>query len=277
MANLDVYQNWRKEGKPESEFTQTFSLMMQCANSAQEMVNLCESGDKIPVTYANLDDYVKGCIKVRLTEAKEQYKAIIEGFDVTFKSSFLKMISWHDLELKIVGNEEIDIDRLKDMTQYKNCTANHDVVKRFWKVLASFENEDRKKYLRFVWGRMRLPLRGETDIEQHTVQLDESKKKTDLPFGRTCYFRIELPPYASEEVMRQRLLYALYNTGSIDGDHNNAGQDEPEEPINNDRGSDSENSDDEDLRADRERLARAQEAEARRLHQNDYGEESEEE
>lgn len=142
----------------------------------------------------------------------------------------MKMVSWHDLELKIVGNEEIDFHRLKEMTQYKNCTASHEVVKRFWRVLQSFDNEDRKKYLRFVWGRMRLPPREETDIEQHTVQLDESKKKTDLPFGRTCYFRIELPPYQTDEMMKMRLLYALENTGSIDGDHNNVGNEAVEEP-----------------------------------------------
>jgi HECT-domain (ubiquitin-transferase) len=75
------------------------------------------------------------------------------------------MISWNDLEMKVVGNEEVDIDRLKEMTQYKGCNANHDVVKRFWKVLASFDNEDKKRYLRFVWGRTRLPPKEETDIE----------------------------------------------------------------------------------------------------------------
>lgn len=55
------------------------------------------------------------------------------------------------------------------MTQYKNCSEKHEVVKRFWKVLHSFDNEERKNYLRFVWGRMRLPPREEHDIEQHTV------------------------------------------------------------------------------------------------------------
>merc|ERR1719198_1047904 len=106
------------------------------------------------------------------------------------------------------------------MTQYKNCNEKHEVVKRFWKVLHSLENEDRKKYLRFVWGRLRLPPKEETDIEQHTVQIDESKKRTDLPFGRTCYFRIELPPYPNEEIMKARLLYAMNNCTSIDGDYN---------------------------------------------------------
>lgn len=58
-----------------------------------------------------------------------------------FRSSYLKMISYKDLELKVVGSELIDIDRLKEMTGYKNCTEKHEVVKRFWKVLYSFNNE----------------------------------------------------------------------------------------------------------------------------------------
>lgn len=128
------------------------------------------------------------------------------------------MISWKDLELKVVGNEEVDIDRLKDMTQYKNCTEKHSVIKMFWHVLHKFDNEQRKQYLRFVWGRIRLPTRDETDIEQHTVQLDESKKKANLPFGRTCYFEIVLPPYDKEEQLKQKLLYAMSNCTSVDGE-----------------------------------------------------------
>jgi hypothetical protein len=85
-------------------------------NSGGDLVDLCENGASTVVNYENLDEYVRGCISVRLTEAKEQYKALVKGFDEIFRSSYLKMISWQDLELKIVGNEEIDIERLKEMT-----------------------------------------------------------------------------------------------------------------------------------------------------------------
>lgn len=118
-----------------------------------------------------------------------------------------------------MGNEEVDIERLKEITTYSKCSATHDVIKKFWKVLTSFENEDRKKYLRFVWGRTRLPLKEDTDIELHTIQLDENRSKMDTPFGRTCYFRLELPPYQSESVLRERLLFAITNCTSIDGDY----------------------------------------------------------
>ena len=79
------------------------------------------------------------------------------------------------MELKVVGNEEVDIERLKEITTYSKCSPTHEVIKKFWKVLTSFENEDRKRYLRFVWGRTRLPLKEDTDIELHTIQLDENR------------------------------------------------------------------------------------------------------
>ncbi len=181
------------------------------------------------------------------------------------------MISWHELEIKIVGNEEIDIERLKEMSQYKNCSASDEIVKRFWKVLTSFDNEDKQRYLRFVWGRMRLPPKEQTDVEQHTIQLEESSDKNKLPFGRTCYFRIELPNYPTEAILKEKLLFALYNTGSIDGDHNNISEETGEAAVNHDN---SDNSDDEELRRDRERMERARQEEANR--NQDYGSEEEE-
>ena len=39
-----------------------------------------------------------------------------------------------------------------------------------------------------------------------------------LPVGRTCFFRLEIPPYKSEYVFREKLLYAIRNCTVIDAD-----------------------------------------------------------
>jgi hypothetical protein len=44
---------------------------MQCQNSAGQMVDLCANGSKVIVNYSNLDEYIEGCVNVRLTESKE--------------------------------------------------------------------------------------------------------------------------------------------------------------------------------------------------------------
>lgn len=157
-------------------------------------------------------------IQTRLTESKEQYKAILHGIDVTFKSAYLKMISWQDLEYKVVGEQIIDIDRLKKMANYISCSEKHDTIKKFWRVLASFNNEQRRQYLRFVWGRERLPHASEVDVDTHQIELAESKSKQSLPFGKTCLFRIILPAYDKEDDIRTKLLYAMQNTMTTDGE-----------------------------------------------------------
>jgi len=94
-----------------------------------------------------------------------------------------------------VGQNIVSIERLKQITAYRNCSDTHDVIKRFWTVFESFSNDERVGYLRFVWGRTRLPLNEEEVTMQHTIQLDEYSSKVKLPIGRTCFFRLELPPY----------------------------------------------------------------------------------
>ena len=131
-------------------------------------------------------------------------------------------MSWHDLEYKVVGKEIIDIDRLKEITTYRNCTDTHDTIKKFWKIMNGFTNEEKTLYLKFVWGRTRLPLKEEEIAENHTIQLDENADTCRLPIGRTCFFRLEIPIYKNEEVFREKLLYSIRHCTAIDADIENA-------------------------------------------------------
>ena len=134
-------------------------------------------------------------IQIRLDESKLQVQSLLIGIDKTFDKKFLRMVNWKYLEYKVVGMNEISISRLKEITQYRNCSDAHEVIKRFWQVLEGFQNDDKINYLRFVWGRTRLPLKEEEVVENHTIQLDENADSSRLPIGRTCFFRLELPPY----------------------------------------------------------------------------------
>ena len=42
-----------------------------------------------------------------------------------------------------------------------------------------------------------------------------------LPMSATCFFQLFLPEYSSEEILRTRLLYAIYNCEAIDADFEN--------------------------------------------------------
>lgn len=43
-----------------------------------------------------------------------------------------------------------------------------------------------------------------------------------FPLAHTCFFSIQLPPYSSDDILRHKLLYAMYNCGSMDADVGNA-------------------------------------------------------
>eukprot|EP00656_Telonema_subtile_P032548 TRINITY_DN35775_c0_g1_i1.p1 TRINITY_DN35775_c0_g1~~TRINITY_DN35775_c0_g1_i1.p1 ORF type:complete len:106 (+),score=15.41 TRINITY_DN35775_c0_g1_i1:120-437(+) len=88
-----------------------------------------------------------------------------------------------------------------------------------WGALEAFTEEQRCLFLRFVWGRSRLPLSAtefERNFEIKTMQRDNPDEA--LPVSHTCFFSLELPRYSSAVVCRERLLYAITNCQAIDAD-----------------------------------------------------------
>lgn len=110
---------------------------------------------------------------------------------------------------------------MKENTTYQGCSESDLVIEFFWKCLDDFTQEERAMYLRFVWGRSRLPLTSKDFSKKHKIQM---MRKTSydadymLPVSHTCFFSIELPRYTKYEVLRAKLLYAITNCQAIDTD-----------------------------------------------------------
>lgn len=81
-------------------------------------------------------------------------------------------------------------------------------------------DEERSLYLRFVWGRSRLP----TFTERYRHEID-TKRVPDvdkaLPESSTCSFALHLPKYTSVEKCKEKLRYAIRFCQSIDADKDN--------------------------------------------------------
>ena len=75
-------------------------------------------------------------------------------------------------------------------------------------------------YLKFVWGRSRLPIDLTNLEDNHSVYIDEYNDDNiqHLPMSCTCGFNISIPGYKSEKVMRSKLLTAITLCGEIDND-----------------------------------------------------------
>ena len=74
-------------------------------------------------------------------------------------------------------------------------------------------------YLRFVWGRSRLPTRDSEFTKKHSIEvLKRTDPDASLPVSHTCFFSIELPIYMSLECLRDKLRYAFTHCTAIDTD-----------------------------------------------------------
>jgi hypothetical protein len=122
------------------------------------IVELKPGGKYIPVTWKNRREYVALVESYRLREFRLQVEAMLRGLRAIVPSHLLALFTWRELQQRVCGRPEIDINFLKQHTQYLGGLSPHDRhVQDFWRALESFSEEERSLFLRFVWGRSRLP------------------------------------------------------------------------------------------------------------------------
>ena len=183
-------------------------------------VELIPGGKDIQVTWENKFLYTKLVEEFRLSECSNQLRAIKKGFYQIVKKSQIALMTSQELQERISGKKDINIEYLKQNTEYDGYDESNPVIKYFWDTLRSFTNEQRSSFLRFVWGRTTLPPTSEEFEEKMLVirseQESPANNDTALPQSHTCTFQLELPPYSSEKILRDKLLYAITNCRDID-------------------------------------------------------------
>lgn len=184
------------------------------------VVDLVPGGRDIPVAWEARDDYRRAVERFRLNEFKLQTEHMRKGMATIVPVQLLSLFTWQELELNVCGRGKIDVDFLRENTSYQSgFSAEDQHVQMLWEVLRGFTHKQRELFLRFVWGRSRLPI-SSADFSQKFVILS-CRHNTDgtLPVSHTCFFQLELPRYSSARVLREKLLYAITECTAIDTDH----------------------------------------------------------
>ena len=122
------------------------------------------------------------------------------------------------MKLRVCGEPTLNIAQLKKRTVYapKKFTEQSPVVQNFWKALESFNPEKRAQFLQFSWARSRLPPENEADATWRLkLNVLESAEQDDLPTAETCFFNVNIPHYATYELMVQKLQIAVTHCSSI--------------------------------------------------------------
>ena len=93
-------------------------------------------------------------------------------------------------------------------------------------MIESFTEEQKVAFLKFTWGRTRLPTTSDEFAKSHLFQITKYhsydavvSNDIQLPKSHTCFFTLDLPPYSTKEIMHERLLFAISECGTIDDDY----------------------------------------------------------
>ena len=170
-------------------------------------------------------EYVDAAIKFRLNETNMQLNAVRRGLATIVPQHLLTLFTWRELEEMVCGVPKLDIELLQAMTTYKSYKSSDETINYFWQVIASFDAIAQAAFLRFCWGRSRLPLtKADFGRDKFTIsKLEHSKPDSCLPISHTCFFTLDLPAYSTSEALRKKLTYAIFNCVSIDGDNTSEG------------------------------------------------------
>jgi len=183
-------------------------------------------GNCTKVQPQDIDSYIAALIQARLLESEQATAALREGLTSVVPGAILRLLTPEELERKLCGAPELDLELLKSVTDYDDDLKESDPhIQSFWRVLESFSNKERQLFLRFVWARSRLPPT-KKDFPQHLkiqAPVAEGPRENPdswLPKAHTCFFALSLPKYSSDEIMREKLKYAITNTTEMDADFN---------------------------------------------------------
>ncbi|GBG29572.1 E3 ubiquitin-protein ligase HERC2 [Hondaea fermentalgiana] len=211
-----------REVEDEEEMSR-LDLKFTMKGSDGRVVELVPGGNATPVTLKRRGDFERALLRARLHELDRPCAAIARGLATQVPRNLLSIFAAQELELMVCGPPEVDIDILKANSIYGDgVTEATPSIQLFWQVLHEFSQEDRQRYLRFVWGRSRLPSSSQDWDRKHKISKLSVRGSTPadqmLPTAHTCFFSLDLPMYTSKEKCAEKLLYAVTHCIAIDMD-----------------------------------------------------------
>ena len=143
-----------------------------------------------------------------------QTNSFVSGFREIIPGSLVRHFDAQEIEFVIAGVLEVDVEDWRENTDYRNSYhAEHPVVKRFWRVVESFDNEQRLRLLQFVTGTSSVPfegfkaLKGSSGPKRFNIEM--WGEPASLPRSHTCFNRLDLPPYPTQDDLYDKLVIAI--------------------------------------------------------------------
>jgi hypothetical protein len=224
LQSMDQVRNIDQQGVDADTFEDIMDLNFTVMTSDDRIVELKPNGTNIPVTFDTRNEYCDLVLDFRLHEFDRVAAAVRNGLSTIIPLRLLSLFTWDELELMVCGKPDIDVALLRANTEYSGVNQSDPFIRYFWQALEEFTSEERSMFLKFTWGRSRLPLTSEGFSQRFKIQgFHSNPPDSYFPVAHTCFFSLELPRYSSLEIMKERLRYAIYNCQAIDGDETGVG------------------------------------------------------
>ncbi|ETE72743.1 Ubiquitin-protein ligase E3C, partial [Ophiophagus hannah] len=165
-----------------------------------QVVELKLGGKDIPVTSANRIAYIHLVADYRLNKQIRQHcLAFRQGLANVVNLEWLRMFDQQEIQVLISGAQ----------VPIRGYTADHPVIKIFWRVVESFTDDEKRKLLKFVTSCSRPPLLGFKELYPAFCIHNGGSDLERLPTASTCMNLLKLPEFCDEHLMRSKLLYAI--------------------------------------------------------------------
>lgn len=214
--DLHLYQNLEaiKNAKNAEEIPKQQAFII--TNENGEVINLNPESEEESITMLNRDKHCELIINYIKHHYDIQMKSILSGLYSVVPNTYLFLLNGNELEMCVSGKPEVDIEYLKEHTSYSGYRKDDLVIKNFWKLMESFSHEERRKFIRFAWGRSRLPLKGSHWTNEFQIIRAAQNECNYIPIAHTCFFQIELPNYPSYEILEEKIRLAItYGLGAM--------------------------------------------------------------
>ncbi|KAL6617944.1 hypothetical protein U3516DRAFT_662115 [Neocallimastix sp. 'constans'] len=110
------------------------------------------------------------------------------------------------------GINEINVNDWKDNTVYEGYTLYDPTITYFWMFVNELSKEEKSLLLIFATGTSQIPATGFKDLqgngEIECFKIKRVGNEKDLPVSHTCFNRIDLPPYSSYTMLKQKMMKA---------------------------------------------------------------------
>ncbi|PLB35878.1 NEDD4 family E3 ubiquitin-protein ligase [Aspergillus candidus] len=180
-------------------------------------IDLKPGGRDEPVTNENKGEYVELVTEWKIVKrVEEQFNAFMSGFNELIPADLVNVFDERELELLIGGIADIDVDDWKKHTDYRGYQEQDEVIQNFWKIVRTWDAEQKSRLLQFTTGTSRIPVNGFKDLQgsdgPRRFTIEKSGDPSALPKSHTCFNRLDLPPYKTHDALEHKMSIAVEET-----------------------------------------------------------------